>query len=182
MPEVPEAIRAHWRQEAAKAEAGALHAVLARSDPQMAGRLAPGDTQRIVRALEVLDASGVSLLDWQQRPRAPVLDAAETIRIVVAPERDELYRRIDARFEGMLAAGALEEVRQLAGRGLDPRAAAHGRAGAAPAACASCRHAGAGRRGRGGADGDAPIRQAAAHVGPWQYDVVEMDFRERYAK
>ncbi len=120
MPDVPEEIRAHWREQAAKAEAGALHAVLARRDPAMAARLAPGDTQRIVRALEVLESSGVSLLEWQQRPRQPVLVADETVRIVVSPERDELYRRIGARFEGMLAAGALEEVSQLAALQLDP--------------------------------------------------------------
>jgi len=120
MPEVPDAIRAHWRGEAGTAEPGALHAVLAHRDPEMAGRLAPGDTQRIVRALEVLDASGASLLHWQQRPRAPVLDPSNTERLVVAPARAELHARIDARFEAMLAAGALEEVRQLAGLGLDP--------------------------------------------------------------
>jgi tRNA dimethylallyltransferase len=120
MPEVPDEIRTHWRSEAAKMEAPALHAVLARRDPVMAARLAPGDTQRIVRALEVLDASGVSLSDWQQRPRAPVLGVDETVRIVVAPDRAELGRRIDARFEAMMAAGALEEVRQLASLRLDP--------------------------------------------------------------
>jgi tRNA dimethylallyltransferase len=120
MPDVPEEIRAQWREQAARAEPGALHAILARRDPAMAARLAPGDTQRIVRALEVLESSGVSLLEWQQRPRQPVLGAEETVRIVVSPEREELYRRIDARFEAMLAAGALEEVSQLAALQLDP--------------------------------------------------------------
>ena len=56
----------------------------------MAARLEPGDTQRIVRALEVLEATGVSLSVWQRRPREPVLDAGEVTRIVVAPERGEL--------------------------------------------------------------------------------------------
>ncbi len=121
MPEIPAEIRAHWRSEAGKMPEGALHAVLARRDPEMAARLAPGDTQRIVRALEVLEASGESLSQWQQRPRAPVLDAAETVRLVVAPERSALYARIDARFDKMIAAGAFEEVQQLATLGLDPQ-------------------------------------------------------------
>jgi len=121
MPEIPDVIRARWRSAAGKAEPGALHALLARRDPEMAARLAPGDMQRIVRALEVFDASGVSLLDWQQRPRAPVVDMAGTVRLVVAPERDVLDARIDARFEQMMAAGALEEVQQLFELGFDPQ-------------------------------------------------------------
>jgi len=132
MPEIPEDVRAHWRNEAAKSAAGALHGVLAGRDPVMAARLAPGDTQRIVRALEVLDASGESLSDWQQRPRARVLDAANTARIVVSPERGELYRRIAARFAAMFAAGALEEVRQLGALHLDPALPIMGALGVRP--------------------------------------------------
>lgn len=120
MPEISEEVRARWRAEASKARAGALHAVLARRDPEMAGRLKPGDTQRIVRALEVLEASGLSLLAWQQQPRAPVLQAGEVVCFVVAPPRETLYHRIDARFEAMMQAGALEEAARLAGLQLDP--------------------------------------------------------------
>jgi len=132
MPPVAEEIRAHWRTEAAKSSAGALHAVLARRDPQMAAQLAPGDTQRIVRALEVLEASGVSLLQWQRRPREPVLSAKETRGIVVAPERSELHRRIDARFKAMMSAGALEEVARLAAQKLDPALPIMGALGVRP--------------------------------------------------
>lgn len=114
MPPVPEEVRAHWRVAAAKAAPGALHRILRQRDAETAGRLAPGDTQRIVRALEVLDASGVSLVEWQRRPREPVLGAEQTLRLVVAPERSALYRRIDARFAAMMDAGALEEVARLA--------------------------------------------------------------------
>jgi tRNA dimethylallyltransferase len=120
MPQVPDAVRAHWRAQAAKAGSGELHRILDRRDPEMAQRLKPGDTQRIVRALEVLDASGVSILEWQRGAREPVLEAAATVRIVVAPERAELNRRIEARFAAMMGAGALEEVEQLAALGLDP--------------------------------------------------------------
>ena len=118
MPAVPEGVRARWRGEAAAAAPGELHRRLGERDPRMAERLAPGDTQRIVRALEVLEASGVSLLEWQQVPREPVLDATETLRLVVSPAREELHRRIDARFETMLREGAMEEVAKLAELGL----------------------------------------------------------------
>lgn len=64
IPEVPEEIRRYWRQEAGDVGPEALHDVLTRRDPQMAARLAPSDPQRLVRALEVLDATGVSLAEW----------------------------------------------------------------------------------------------------------------------
>ena len=99
MPAVPDEVRARWRAEAAAAVPGELHGKLRARDPQMAERLAPGDTQRIVRALEVLETSGLSLLEWQQSPREPVLREADTIRLVVSPAREELYRRIERRFE-----------------------------------------------------------------------------------
>jgi len=120
MPAVPDEVRARWRAEAASAAPGELHGKLRARDPQMAERLAPGDTQRIVRALEVIDTSGVSLLEWQQSPREPVLREADTIRLVVSPAREELYRRIERRFEAMMGEGALNEVSRLAALGLDP--------------------------------------------------------------
>jgi tRNA dimethylallyltransferase len=120
MPAVPDEVRARWRAEAAAAAPGELHGKLRARDPQMAERLAPGDMQRIVRALEVLDASGVSLLEWQQSPREPVLREADTIRLVVSPAREELYRRVERRFEAMMGEGALDEVSRLATLGLDP--------------------------------------------------------------
>jgi tRNA dimethylallyltransferase len=132
MPEVPAEVRAHWRSEAAKARPGALHAVLAHRDPEMAARLSPGDTQRIVRALEVLEASGESLLEWQRRPREPVLNIEEAACLVVAPERAELCRRIDARFAAMLEAGALEEAARLGSQGLDPTLPIMGALGVRP--------------------------------------------------
>jgi tRNA dimethylallyltransferase len=132
MPEVPGEIRAHWRIKAAKTPPGALHATLARRDPEMAARLEPGDTQRIVRALEVLDASGESLLEWQRRPREPVLSEAEAACFVLAPDRAELYRRIDARFAAMLEAGALEEAARLGAQSLDPALPVMGALGVRP--------------------------------------------------
>lgn len=120
IPGVPQEVRAHWRAEAAEKGAAYVHAALAARDTDMAQRLEPGDTQRIVRALEVLDATGLSLAEWQRMPRQPVLDLAATVPLAVDVERAELWRRIDARFVQMMQQGALEEVLQLEALGLDP--------------------------------------------------------------
>ncbi|MCZ7596106.1 MAG: tRNA (adenosine(37)-N6)-dimethylallyltransferase MiaA [Hyphomicrobium sp.] len=120
IPGIPQEVRAHWRAEAAEKGAAHVHAALAARDTDMAQRLAPGDTQRIVRALEVLDATGLSLAEWQRMPRQPVLDLAATVPLAVDVERAELWRRIDARFVQMMQQGALDEVLQLEALGLDP--------------------------------------------------------------
>ena len=110
IPPVPDGVRAHWRGEARRLGADALHADLARRDPEMASRLAPGDRQRVTRALEVLAATGRSLAAWQRAPGQPVLDATACVRLLVVPERAELQRRCDARFDAMMAAGGLAEI------------------------------------------------------------------------
>src|SRR6185312_5250855 len=98
----------------------ALHAELKWRDPAAAARLMPGDRARITRALEVVLATGRSLLDWHDDNKPPGLDAAQAAKVFLMPDRDELLRRIDARFDAMMAAGALDEVRALAARQLDP--------------------------------------------------------------
>ena len=80
----------------------------------------PGDRSRITRALEVVLATGRPLADWHREGMPPSIDAARAIKIFLDVDRAELYRRIDARFDAMLASGALEEVRALAARELDP--------------------------------------------------------------
>lgn len=120
IPSIPEEVRTHWRAEAADKGAAHVHGALMARDAEMATRLAPADTQRIVRALEVLDATGMSLADWQRLPRKPVLDLAETIALVVSVDREELSRRIDMRFLTMMEQGALDEVLQLKKLDLDP--------------------------------------------------------------
>jgi tRNA dimethylallyltransferase len=75
-PHIPDTIRSHWRERSGTEPAEALHAELERRDPVMAGRLRPGDSQRIVRALEVVDATGISLARWQESSGVPLLDAA----------------------------------------------------------------------------------------------------------
>ena len=84
----------------------------------MAARLMPTDPQRIVRALEVLESTGRSLAAWQREPGTPVLEEARTTRLLVMPDRASHAAAIDARFDAMMAAGALEEVRALLALGL----------------------------------------------------------------
>jgi tRNA dimethylallyltransferase len=120
IPPVPQAIRAHWRAEAARLGAAKLHAELARRDPEMAAKLKATDPQRVIRALEVFEATEKSLLRWQREPGVPVLNEEETIRLVLVLERDEIYRRCNVRFEVMMQQGALDEVGALARLALDP--------------------------------------------------------------
>jgi tRNA dimethylallyltransferase len=97
-----------------------LHQELARRDPAAAAQLQPADRTRIARALEVVEATGRSITDWRREGLPPLLDAVRTVKIFLAPDRAVLYRRIDARFDAMLAAGALDEIARLAARHLDP--------------------------------------------------------------
>ena len=121
IPPIPDDVRGHWRARQAVTTPADLHAELARRDPGMAARLRPSDPQRIVRALEVLDATGRSLADFQSARTAPLLPLGPGVTaIVLAPDRADLHARIAARFEAMVAAGAAREAAALAARGLDP--------------------------------------------------------------
>ncbi len=119
IPAIPEEIRTRWRETAADDGAAALHRILAERDPEMAARLRPTDPQRLARALEVLEATGRSLAEWQALPGEPVLTVAEGRALVVAPDREEMRRRTDVRFDAMMTAGAVDEVRALMQLGLD---------------------------------------------------------------
>jgi tRNA dimethylallyltransferase len=120
VPEIPEDIRAFWRAEAAEKGCAALYSVLRARDPVMASRLQATDPQRIVRALEVLDATGRSLLEWQGVAGEPLILEEEAERLYVCPPRSELYRRCDARLDQMARMGVLEEVERLRRLALSP--------------------------------------------------------------
>jgi tRNA dimethylallyltransferase len=120
VPPIAEEIRAAVRARLEAQGTAALHAELAQADPVMGQRLMPGDRSRVARALEVVLATGRSLSDWHREGMPPAVDATRAIRVFLQPDRVELQRRIETRFAAMLAAGALEEVRALAARGLDP--------------------------------------------------------------
>ncbi len=120
IPAVPAEVRAEVRDWAAGLAPAALHAALAERDPATAARLRPTDPQRLLRALEVHAATGGSLASWQANRGPPLLDAARCVAVFLAPEREALRARIDARFDAMMSEGALDEVAALAQRGLDP--------------------------------------------------------------
>lgn len=120
VPPIPAEIREGVRARLERNGVEALHAELARRDPRAAERLNLRDRTRIARALEVVEATGRSLLDWHHEGQPPLLPKDSFRAVFLAPERDELYARIDARFDAMLGAGALTEVEQLAARNLDP--------------------------------------------------------------
>jgi tRNA dimethylallyltransferase len=120
IPAVPAEVRAHVRGEAEGVSATELHARLEKCDPRTARRLRPSDRQRILRALEVFAATGRSLSIWQEQPGVPMIGADQIAAVFLNVDRDELRQRIDERFDTMLEAGALEEVRALAERKLDP--------------------------------------------------------------
>jgi tRNA dimethylallyltransferase len=120
VPPIPTEVRENVRARLVRNGVEALHAELAASDPQAAERLNPRDRTRIARALEVVEATGRSLLDWHHEGQPPLLPRDSFRAVFLAPERDDLYARIDARFDVMLEAGALKEVERLAARNLDP--------------------------------------------------------------
>jgi tRNA dimethylallyltransferase len=120
VPPIPERIRESVRARLERDGVEALHAELAQRDPVSGERLKPRDRIRIARALEVLEATGRSLSDWHRDGLPPLLPAGSFQALFLEPERNQLYARIEARYDAMLAAGALEEVEALAARQLDP--------------------------------------------------------------
>lgn len=120
VPDIPIAVRKRLRAQFVDEGAEEMHHRLAALDPQMAGELKSMDGQRILRALEVIEVTGKSILYWQQQAQAaPLLQAKDCRKIIALPERDILYARINARFDAMVSEGALEEVDALAKLGLD---------------------------------------------------------------
>jgi tRNA dimethylallyltransferase len=91
-----------------------------RCDPATAARVRPTDPQRILRELEVFEATGKSLVSFQTERAPPLLDAKDVFAVFLATDREELKARIDVRFDAMLQAGALQEVAWLRERHLDP--------------------------------------------------------------
>ncbi len=117
VPPVPPEIRSEAAARHAALGADTFHAELARLDPAMAERLAPGDTQRVRRAYEVVRATGRSIAEFhREMERAPLA----FVPILLMPPRDLLYTACERRCRAMLEQGALDEVRSLLRQGLDP--------------------------------------------------------------
>jgi tRNA dimethylallyltransferase len=120
IPAVPEMVRQRVRAEAEGLTTPDLHARLASIDAATAARLRPSDRQRVLRALEVREATGQPLTSFQSARQPPFLRSGEWAGLFLAPERTALDSAIDRRFETMIEKGALDEVAALAERRLDP--------------------------------------------------------------
>lgn len=114
IPEIPAKIRDAVRRRLRDQGPEALHCQLADVDPKSAERLGENDSQRICRALEVLEATGRSLQDWQQKSQDGALqgpdERGQVMKLVLDLPRELLYLRINQRFLTMIAAGGLEEA------------------------------------------------------------------------
>lgn len=116
-PERSEQLRARLRQLAAKHGPLYLHRVLERMDQEAAMRIAPRDTQKIIRAIEIRQLAGESVGEVHRRGRS-ALAGFEIHKIGLQPSREALYARINARVQSMIAAGWADEVRALIARGI----------------------------------------------------------------
>ena len=117
VPEIPDTVRTAAKAAFDRLGGDAFHRALTERDPTGAARIKPGDRQRLLRAWEVLEATGRPLSDWQQAEQGG-LDLP-ALKILIEADREVLYARCDARFDAMIEAGALDEVRVLAEAGLD---------------------------------------------------------------
>lgn len=120
MPSVPDEVRDRIRRESEGLETPELHRMLEERDPETARTLRPSDRLRVQRALEVFAATGQPLVSFHGSRQPGPLKGKRLIKLFLSPDRDELRRRIDNRFLAMMEAGALDEVRRLGERGLDP--------------------------------------------------------------
>lgn len=108
------------RTEIRAMEQSAARQALETEDPEAAGRLAPADTTRTARALEVIRSTGKPMWQWHGKHEGGIGDKIQLHPLVLVPEREALYYRCDARFEWMLDNGAVEEAEALAARNLNP--------------------------------------------------------------
>jgi tRNA dimethylallyltransferase len=120
IPAVPDEIRVRLRALEAEIGVEALHARLMLCDPETASSLNPTDPQRVIRAMEVFEATGRSIRSFQGPRHGAVIDPARALSVFLEPDREVLRARIDARFDGMMHQGALQEVEALARLDLDP--------------------------------------------------------------
>lgn len=113
MPPVPDEVRKKWRERLVADGPQALHTLLGADDPQAVLRIKPQDGQRLVRALEILEASGKPISYWQAQRGEPLYDVTQSEHICLMPARAILDQRIIARLQYMVEHGALDEVSAL---------------------------------------------------------------------
>jgi len=120
VPAIPGEIRKRAAALHDEVGAEAFHSLLAERDPEGAARLHPGNTQRVLRAYEVLQATGKSLGEWQRSQPEGAGYSGNAAALVLAPPREELYAACNARAEVMASEGGIEEAEALLALELDP--------------------------------------------------------------
>lgn len=120
MPVVPEEVRSKWRDRLASEGPEALHPLLVEADPVAGQRIKPRDGQRIIRALEVFEASGKPITYFQNKGSPALVDIQTSEAICILPDREELDRRIVKRLRWMAENGALVEIATFATLNLHP--------------------------------------------------------------
>lgn len=119
IPETSENVKLQTQKLLDEIGVNGIHEKLIEIDPIMAGKLSPNDTTRVRRAYEVFTSTGKSLSDWHKEEQIKVFKDAKFQVIKILPERDELYKRCDLRFEIMLENNALDEIIKLNEKNLD---------------------------------------------------------------
>jgi tRNA dimethylallyltransferase len=118
-PEIDQSLRPRFQRILENRGAEHLHRMLARVDPALAGKFAPKDWSRVIRALEVYFSSGRPLSEWQAiSPEEETDEAGRLFHLVLQPPREELYDLINRRVDAMVAKGLLEEIQTLIASGV----------------------------------------------------------------
>lgn len=120
MPLISPETRLHLKRRLVEEGSAALHTELMVRDPTAAKRLEPGDSQRVMRALEVLEATGHSITEFQMRSKAEPPVGLHFATILLRPPRDRLYKRCDERLANMVKVGVVAEVRHFLRGSPDP--------------------------------------------------------------
>ncbi len=120
VPPIPPDIRVRTRAQMDAKGPEAMHALLATHDPDMAARLKPGDRQRVIRALEVIEATGRSLASWQRLESQVASPKGRVMGLVLDPPREALYAACSARFAAIAEGGGPAEAAAMDALGLAP--------------------------------------------------------------
>jgi len=121
IPDVPESLRSELSSLLLSSSKEHVFDLLQKEDPLSAQKIGPHNSQRILRALEVIRYTKKSLVDWQKEPREKIAKFPLPIKIIlIDPDREALYESINHRVSSMLESGAIEEVTALKERGITP--------------------------------------------------------------
>lgn len=120
IPPIPEALRAGLRQDYQQLGEAVIRDRLAAFDTEAAARIMPGDQLRLLRALEIVQATGRTQRDWQSSTAGGLLGLRPVIPLLLLPPRGALYDACDRRFATMAANGALEEAKHIMAASLNP--------------------------------------------------------------